>query len=444
MKTIQAPQRIMNILMTPSMRPGVYKPSAFNFAPAQIPRIIFHTLRRHLAELTEAEWQILGEERVRYQGGDGEKTVEELIRAGFLVEENFDETKTYLEVIDALKIMMKKSSGKNFFKIYTTMECNARCFYCFEPDHPVQPMEPETVDALFDYIMRTKGNNRITLQWFGGEPLCNHNAIDQLCRKLRDAGVDYISRMATNGSLFDQAMIRRACDLWNMEKVQITLDGMEKEHNKRKRYYPGLENPFAVTINHIGLALDAGLSVIVRLNFDSRNVTSIWELIDFLIQRFQGNTRLKIYPAILFEEWFAWKDNQSAEIRSMLRDEWAKMRGKLHEAGLLNQPKLTAIPKLNHCMADNERVAIVSVDGRLYTCESCSESLAYGDIHNGVTNQNLYDSWVRKVQIREKCRDCVFLPECTAFSLCPTKESDCFAAQHDDLLHKILYAMEPV
>lgn len=441
MKTIQAPKQILNVLMAPSMKPGVYKPSAFNLIPAETQTVIFHTLRRHLAELSEDELRILRKERVHYRGRDDEHTVKALISAGFLVEEGLDETRTYLEVIEALKLMSKKKAGKNFYKIFTTLECNARCFYCFEPDHSVRPMEPGTVDALYEYIMRTKGTDRIMLYWFGGEPLCNSEAIDALCRKLRDAGVDYVSSMVTNGSLLDRAMLDRACGLWKLEKVQITLDGMEAEHNKRKRYLPGLENPFAVTVENIGLALEAGISVILRLNFDSRNLQSVWELIDFLIARFQGSDGLKIYPALLHEELFAWKDNQSAEVRAMLRDEWVKMRQKLHKAGFLNQKKLMSMPKTNHCMADNERTAIINVDGKLFTCENCEASMAYGDIRSGTTDQSLYNQWVHEVHVREKCRDCVLLPECTAFSLCPTKKNDCFAETHDMLLRKITEAL---
>ncbi len=442
MKTIQAPKSVLTGLIGQPAKSGYYKPSIFNFYLGKDSTIMLHTLRRHLVELNDDELQILRESRIFYNESSDDATVKELINSGFLINENIDENQQYLDVIATLRLMKNEPADKYFYKIFSTLECNARCFYCFEPDHSYQPMLPETVDAVFEYIMRTKGKGRVTLYWFGGEPLCNPDAISGLSQKLADAGVDYVSTMVTNGSLLDAAMIEHACSLWNLKKVQITLDGMEKEHNKRKRYKEGIANPFQTTIENIELALASGIAVSLRLNFDSKNVNDIWNLIEFLIEKFKGNPKLSIYPALLFEDFFSWKDKRPGEARKMIRAEWVKMRQRLQETGFLKLQVLEDIPRLKHCMANNERCAIINADGRLFACENCMDSMVYGNVKDGITDAGLYNRWVHEVHLQDKCKGCVLLPECTAFDMCPSKSTDCYEEHYDALFRKIVYTLQ--
>ena len=77
-----------------------------------------------------------------------------------------------------------------------------------------------------------------------------------------------------------------------------------------------------------------------------------------------------------------------------------------------------------HCMADGGNVTINS-DGSLYACGCLAESSRFGDIFNGITNESARREFCSVEKVREKCRHCPFLPECTAFGSCPYQNTHC-------------------
>ena len=61
------------------------------------------------------------------------------------------------------------------YVIFTTLDCNARCFYCYElKSKGKTPMSIETAEKVAKYIIThcPKGTE-VSLDWFGGEPLFN-------------------------------------------------------------------------------------------------------------------------------------------------------------------------------------------------------------------------------------------------------------------------------
>ena len=92
-------------------------------------------------------------------------------------------------------------------------------------------MDRETADRVISYIKEHCGGQQVKLSWFGGEPLVNHKVIDQICNGLRNDGIPYESRMISNAYLFDDTIVAKAADLWNLKNIQITLDGTEVVYN---------------------------------------------------------------------------------------------------------------------------------------------------------------------------------------------------------------------
>ena len=64
-------------------------------------------------------------------------------------------------------------------------------------------------------------------------------------------------------------------------------------------------------------------------------------------------------------------------------------------------------------------------DGMLTTCEAGREEMYYGDVRQGITKPDIKKKWLDCSQIREKCKNCPYLPECTGFALCPYEPADC-------------------
>ena len=129
--------------------------------------------------------------------------MDNLIWNHFLVHDDFDE---YRSVNQLRRICRANSTGDaiNHYIILPTTFCNAHCFYCYESDYPRVHMTEETANKLIDFIDEHRNGSRVTINWFGGEPLVGIQRIDQISQGLKDCGISFSSSMISNGYLFDQ------------------------------------------------------------------------------------------------------------------------------------------------------------------------------------------------------------------------------------------------
>ncbi len=101
------------------------------------------------------------------------ESLEEYIQLGFVIDDKVDE-EAYLEL--ERKLAMYSSLKEDFgVVIAPTMDCNARCFYCYELDTRSKfYMDEKTEKRLIEYIVSSLGGKkRLWVSWFGGEPfLC--------------------------------------------------------------------------------------------------------------------------------------------------------------------------------------------------------------------------------------------------------------------------------
>ena len=90
----------------------------------------------------------------------------------------------------------------------------------------------------------------------------------------------------------------------------------------------------------------------------------------------------------------------------------------------MNMSSYSTSFRVNHCMADSASV-VICPDGVLSPCEHLQQSVGFGDVWHGTTDESARREFCRTDRIREKCRNCVFLPDCTVFASCPIQDSDC-------------------
>ena len=68
---------------------------------------------------------------------------------------------------------------------------------------------------------------------------------------------------------------------------------------------------------------------------------------------------------------------------------------------------------------------LILPDGSIYACELFSEESRLGNILEGPADREARKNFRRTDRVRDKCRDCPFLPECTPFASCPRVEARC-------------------
>lgn len=443
MRHIQNQARAVKLMLGEQQpKVGRYRKSLYNYIfPYHEKTVLFNTFTRAIYELSTEEKELFCKEELLYDPKmNGAEQLEEMIRARLFVPETVDEAVSYLGLSELLATSEKQDTIDDY-TILTTTGCNARCFYCFEADFTPCAMRTDTARALADYIASHLSGDRVVLHWFGGEPLCNTTAMDVISSRLNELNIKFSASMTTNGFAFDDKKVESAVSLWNVRTVQITLDGMDEEHNRRKNYYATDCNPFRKTIENIHKLLDKEVIVSVRLNFDHENVKDIDTLCEFLAEEFKGEKRIAVYPAMLFENCGAWNPGRLADEQLRLVEELIRLRDKLYQLKLFAPPALQPQVKFKKCGSNKATHRTVNPDGSFSVCHNYSDTCTYGSIFDGITDEALFRSWMDNTAVSQRCKECRWLPECTAFQKCPIRRSSC-VEEMEDMVRRQLTAIE--
>ena len=304
------------------------------------------------------------------------------------------------------------------YTIFTTTDCNARCFYCYELGRSRIPMSAETAHKVVRYIKDHCGGEEVKLNWYGGEPLFNQKVIDIICAELEQAGVKFTSKMISNGYLLDRTTIQKAQECWNLKWVQITLDGTEEVYNKVKAFIYRQESPYKVVMENIKHLLDAEITVHVRMNMDLHNAENLLQLVEELAHRFEGRKGLHVYAFHLFEEGKPMAGIHTEEEWDLRDAAMCRLNEKIRQYGLLSLKGIRATPKLNHCMADSGSAVTILPGGEIGLCDHFSEREFIGHIDREGFDQAVVSSWKERIPKIPECAECFYYPSCQQLKKC--------------------------
>lgn len=340
------------------------------------------------------------------------------------------------ELVDFLRIILENSRGKNQnitdYTIYTTTDCNARCFYCFQHGTAKINMTLETAEKVVRFIRNHCGGKKVRIQWFGGEPLLNVPVIDTICAGLHQAGLDFESNLTTNGYLLSDEIVRKAAEVWNVNRVQVALDGTEKVYNRAKAYVDVEGSPYQVVLENMGRLQDAGITVVVRLNLDLYNAGDLMNLVDDLGNRFAGHGDIRIYVAHLFRQ-----DQPMADLHTPAG--WNKREQALNSVemriaqwGMTLKQGIRKILTSYQCKADCGSYVTITPTGHVGVCEHYTDSEFVGHVDRDQFDPEMVASWQESLPAYPECADCCHYPECKRLKKCP--ENKCFDQARAKLL----------
>lgn len=355
------------------------------------------------------------------ENDDKDYVKRELFKKWFYVPSEFDELKFVDDIRDVLNYTLCQVHGIKGYTILPTTDCNARCFYCFEAKSQKITMSDETANRVIEYIdmSHCKESKELDISWFGGEPLYNQNAIDIICMGLKEKSISYRSFMISNGYLFDKHTIEKAKELWNLHKVQITLDGTEKIYNRVKAYKNKDKNAYERVLNNIDDLLDSGMKVAIRLNIDAYNMKDVKLLVHKLAYRYKGKKGLSVYSHTLFEDVDRCNYQRTDECRKEICDFQRELEKNIISLGL-NSYSYTIRKefKTHFCMADSPNSIVVLPDGHLTKCEGCLDGNYVGHIDNEKLNDDMLAYYCSHCDKIEECRSCLLYPECIRLKVC--------------------------
>ncbi len=231
------------------------------------------------------------------------ETLAHLAARGYVTEKSVQAEQAYVvELGRRVHEVMQRHSSPGFL-VVPTYACNLRCPYCYEKglrqkgkDWMERRMSSEMIEAAFAAMDRLAGTakRRKALTFYGGEPLqkANEATIRLLHKRAREKGFEHFSA------------ITNAVDLDGYEDLlgpqgkisflQITLDGPPSVHDRR-RFLPDGGGTFDRIVRNIGLAMERGVRVSVRINVDRTNAGRVAWLKQFFFEK--GWTRTHLFRA---------------------------------------------------------------------------------------------------------------------------------------------------
>ena len=385
--------------------------------------LLKNTLTGQTVRLTEDEWNAVnsfGCADLPYleQHGFTQLTADRII-----VEREQDDLAMYRLVMTVLKTMRKKPDGVRSYVIFPTTGCNARCVYCFEKDYVPKTMTSETVERLIDYISETRRDDKIRLRWFGGEPLAAAGIITHICKELTKRDIPFESSVVTNASLMTRELAKTAKNVWNLKKVQVSLDGDRTAYEERKRYIDPKKYNFDMVLQAVHFMADEGIEISIRCNYDWDNLDGLREFSDTMKREFGDIPNVSVYFAMLYQE----RNRETTADLYKKELEATRYRDGLGFSGAVKRSTNKKF-KTNYCMADSmDDSVVIDPNGILYNCEHLSGENAFGNIFDGVTDTETYNRLKSQPEIDEQCKKCLFLPQCTPFykPRCPGWHNDC-------------------
>jgi uncharacterized protein len=218
---------------------------------------------------------------------------------GFLVTDRHTERRD----LDRYFARVTSDRSELHITVLTTLQCNFACDYCFQGDHGdynkfAEKMTLERAVSVGDWIERELDRvqpERLTLMFFGGEPLLNLPVMYYLSERMseaaRERGLPMSITIITNGLLLTPDVVDRLLP-HGLSGVKITLDGDRETHN-RMRPLRGGQGTFDRIIENVR-RVAGRVRIAIGGNFDESSVDSYPGLLQFLREQDFADKLVKV------------------------------------------------------------------------------------------------------------------------------------------------------
>jgi len=326
--------------------------------------------------------------------------------------------------LDELQEVIKRSkevdySDKTYRLIINpTMNCNFKCWYCYESHIVGSKMSNEGVNRIMKFIDKTLENNKnlnsFDLSFFGGEPLMYYSKVTEpIINHYRTQyenypNINFTISFTTNAYLLNDKMVNHLTYENDNKFFQITLDGGREEHNK-VRVAQKEEGSYDKIISSIKTLIKEKISVLIRINYTAENIDSTKLIVDDLIDISEEDRQ---YLSISFHQ--VWQDIEVNNI-----DEKVKEVMELYQKhNLIPAGEETELLEglANPCYADKKNEAVINYNGDVYKCTArdFTKENKYGELNEEGEiewNEKILTWETLKIQSKA-CQNCRILPLC--------------------------------
>ncbi len=208
---------------------------------------------------------------------------ERLLNAHVLLDDSHNEIQELKDQIEA------EVNDQSTYELHVnpTLDCNFRCWYCYENHRNGSQMSSDTINSILLYIEKTLIRlpelKQFNLSFFGGEPLLCFDSVvkplieeaDKICKA---HNVHMLVSFTSNGYLLNKEISDYLSNY--PASFQITLDGDKEQHDKT-RFCKGGKGSFDEIIKNMKTLIHNHIFVNIRINYTTANAPSILKIADY-------------------------------------------------------------------------------------------------------------------------------------------------------------------
>jgi len=297
--------------------------------------------------------------------------------------------------------------------LHLTEGCNLRCSYCVRVKQPVS-MPEDILKAACDLAFSF--GSHAGLCFFGGEPMLEREkillALDYCVEKSAETGKPVQYKMTTNGTLLDEAFLRRAAAVHM--GIGLSFDGIAQDICRCDAAGKGTQ---ALLEEKAKLLLRFMPDSCAMMTVAPQAAEKLAESVKYLHQL--GFQRISAVPA--YGQNVQWTDACFSALSEQLRE-----AADYYAAQFLQGKPFFFSPldsKIRDCIAGvnpSERCHLgfrqmpVAPDGKIYACTQFIGDDAYmlGDVFHGLDRER-QRRLAQRHATPETCKDCALRSRCT-------------------------------
>lgn len=384
------------------------KESFYNiYVPLSDKIIAYNTLRDNYALLSMPVYNKIQEGKISELEIKDSETLKE---TGCVVDEEINELELLKEEYASV---VSKENGVYELTLLPSLDCNLRCWYCFEHHVKGSRMASVVQDNIFQYVstlLEKENIQYLNVEMFGGEPLLYfEEELYPLLKRIQTVaeekgkGVSFF--FVTNATCIKEKHIPMFADL--KAKFQISIDGYKEKHNQVKRDVNSKEATYEKVMNIIHLLCNSydECYINLRINYDNETLQHIGDVIRDIVDI--DRKKLGIH---LERVWQTTGDKDSSN--------WVKNAIKLILGNGFTCSYMNLSRRSYSCKTSKVNQSIISFDGKVYKCSGRNFTPELQEGQLNATGEIIWDT--DKLQKRlgiqtykhEKCESCKLLPLC--------------------------------
>lgn len=335
---------------------------------------------------------------------------DEMLRQGMIVAVDYDEVKT---IVDKWK-EEDNDPGQFTLIVLPTLDCNLRCWYCFEEHKKGSKMSQDTFERfcrLVDHITESGELKVFNLDFFGGEPLLPFKVttlplIKYVSKRCLERGIDMTLRFTTNGVLLTDGVREELLKIPLKFKpnFQITIDG-DREHHDKTKFMANGKPTYDLIIRNIKAALKDGMPVTNRFNYTAETIDGFESVIREYDDLSEDERKL-----LQFDFQQVWQEGDNKKCWEKAQKISNSNRDKNHEV------RMEKHFNKYRCIHESNRHVAVTYNGNVYLCTTRDMTddnrMGYVKEDGTIAYNDLYMMRESVKYGNETCQSCKVFPVC--------------------------------